>query len=143
MALVTFTRIETARPSLSLADLRGVRERVGGTFGALAVQEIQRDIWAQSRFRRSTGKSTRAWTHELVEDATWLVIKNPATNKYGTNYPKFVHLAGTPKHNRLMLEVRRYSSADLARRVARALAVEAIAAQQRLSPVTRREVIGG
>lgn len=143
MALVTFTRIETTRATLALADLRSIREQVGSTFGAVAVQEIQRDIWAQSRFKRSTGKSTRAWTHELVEDATWLVIKNPATNKYGTNYPKYVHIARTPKHNRLMLEVQRYAADSLARRVARALADGAIAAQQQAPLVTRREVIGG
>jgi hypothetical protein len=143
MALVTFTRYETARPSLSLADLRGIRERVGARFGALAVREIQRDVWAEGRFKRTTGKSTRAWTHELVEDATWLVIKNPATNKYGTNYPKFVHLSGRPRRDFLMLEVRRYAAESLARRVSRALADEAIATQQRVTPVTRKEVIGG
>ncbi len=143
MSLVTFTRYETVRPSLTLSDLRGVRERVGARFGALAVREIQRDIWAESRFKRTTGKSTRAWTHELVEDATWLVIKNPATNKYGANYPKFVHLSGRPRRDILMLEVRRYAAESLARRVSRALADEAIATQQRVTPVTRKEVIGG
>lgn len=143
MALVSYTRIITKPEPLTAADLVKVRAQVADAFGQIAVKEIQRDIWAESRFKRTTGKSTRAWRYKVEGNAAGLLVYNIAVNRKGTNYPKFVHLAGRPRSERLMLEVETYAQKDLAARLGRALAYAGFKARQQARKVTTKEVFNG
>ena len=139
---VTWTRIETGQPRRSLAQIKGDLDAAIAERGAEAVAHIQGTIWAISRFRRPTGLSTRSWFHARAD---WnghaaLVVDNSAINRYGTKYPKYVHLAGRPKSEKLMAEVRDY----LLGPVARSLAADAAAAiTTRAASVTKTTRIGG
>jgi hypothetical protein len=143
MASVSFTRIVTKPEPVTDAALRKVRQDVTDAFGQIAVKEIQGTIWAMSRFKKATGKSTRAWVYKVEAGAKALIIYNLAVNRYGTNYPKFVHLAGRPRADRLMLEVEKYAQLDLAKRIGRALAYAGIKARKEGRLVTTTEVISG
>lgn len=74
-------------------------------WGRRAVADVQGKIWATSRFRRSTGKSTRAWKAEIDKAGLGLALTNAAENRYGTKYARYVHLAGRPKSDKLTFEV--------------------------------------
>ena len=140
---VSFTRIVTRPEPVTDAALRKVREDIADAFGSIAVKQIQGTIWAMSRFKRTTGKSTRAWIYKVEPGAKALIIYNLAVNRYGTNYPKFVHLAGKPKTDRLMLEVERYAQEDLAKRMGRALAYAGIKARKEGRLISKTEVLSG
>ena len=140
---VSFTRIVTRPEPVTDAALRKVREDIADAFGSIAVKQIQGTIWAMSRFKKTTGKSTRAWVYKVEPGAKALIIYNLAVNRYGTNYPKFVHLAGKPKTDRLMLEVERYAQEDLAKRMGRALAYAGIKARKEGRLVSKTEVLSG
>ena len=143
MAAVSYVRITTRREPVTDAALRKVRAQVADAFGQIAVKEIQANIWAMSRFKRTTGKSTKAWAYKVEKDAAGLIVYNTAVNRYGFNYPKVVHLSGRPKSDRLMLEVERYMREDHAKRLGRALAYAGIKARKEGRLVTTKEVIGG
>ncbi len=140
---VSFVRITTRREPVTDAALRKTRTQVADAFGQIAVQEIRANIWAMSRFRRTTGKSTKAWAYKVEADAAGLIVYNTAVSRAGFNYPKVVHLAGRPKSDRLMLEVERYMREDHAKRIGRALAYAGIRARREGRLVTTKEVIGG
>lgn len=143
MAAVSYVRITTRREPVTDAALRKVRAQVADAFGQIAVKEIQANIWAMSRFKRTTGKSTRAWAYKVEKDASGLIVYNTAVNRRGYNYPKVVHLAGRPKSDRLMLEVEKYMREDHAKRIGRALAYAGIKARKEGRLVTTTEVISG
>lgn len=143
MAAVSYVRITMRREPVTDAALRKVRAQVADAFGQIAIKEIQANIWAMSRFKRTTGKSTKAWAYKVEKDAAGLIVYNTAVNRYGFNYPKVVHLAGRPKSDRLMLEVERYMREDHAKRLGRALAYAGIKARKEGRLVTTKEVIGG
>lgn len=143
MAAVSYVRITMRREPVTDAALRKVRAQVADAFGQIAIKEIQANIWAMSRFKRTTGKSTKAWAYKVEKDAAGLIVYNTAVNRYGFNYPKVVHLSGRPKSDRLMLEVERYMREDHAKRLGRALAYAGIKARKEGRLVTTKEVIGG
>lgn len=70
-----------------------------------------RKVWAYPRFKYegirpkpSFSKSERGWKG-YIDDGTLpaLIFANPTVDKYGRNYPKYVHLSGV--RSLLMLEV--------------------------------------
>lgn len=140
---VSYVRITTKREPVTDAALRKTRAQVADAFGQIAVKEIQANIWAMLRFKRTTGKSTKAWAYKVEKDAAGLIVYNTAVNRYGFNYPKVVHLSGRPKSDRLMLEVERYMREDHAKRIGRALAYAGIKARKEGRLVTTKEVIDG
>lgn len=77
-------------------------------WGRRALADVQRRLWAVSRFKRPTGKSNRAWKVETDYAAFGLLLTNAAENRYGTRYARFVHLAGRPKTEKLVYEVQAY-----------------------------------
>ena len=105
--------------------------------------EIQAKVWNFRRFvyagvrpKPSFSKSEKAWKYAVDDGAVpAIILYNPATDKRGVNYPKYVHLSGV--RSLLMLEViavaERYSE-----KVARALAHDRIKAT-----TTVTEVYGG
>lgn len=138
---VSFVRITTKREPVTDAKLRQVRGQIADAFGQIGVQEIRASIWAESRFKRTTGKSTKAWAFKVEKDAAGLIVYNTAVNRYGFNYPKVVHLAG--RSDRLMLEVEKYMREDHAKRLGRALAHAGIKARKEGRLVTTKEVFRG
>lgn len=138
----SYTILETRQPKPGATALAKRMDMVSDAFGQIAVLEIRRDIWPISRFKRPTGKSTRAWAY-LVSKGVGLVVYNPAVSKRGYNYPKVVHLAGRPKSERLMNEVVTYVQADLGKRLGRALAYAVIDEERKAAPKTTRTKIGG
>lgn len=124
MAGVTWTRTTTRQVGPSSGQIEGATLRAMDALGKVGVQEIRSKIWAVRRFKRPTGKSTAAWTYRLggrgggVYSVTFL---NPAVSKYGTNYPRYVHLAGRPKSDLLMFEVDAYAAEDLGVRLGKVI----------------------
>lgn len=137
----SWTIIETKREPVTTKALELRIANVLDAFGQIGVMEIRTGVWAVSRFKRPTGKSTAGWRHLVRTKGAGLVIYNPVVNKYGTNYPRFVHLAG--RTERLMLEVERYGAKDLAPRIARAVAFAHIEAARGMPKTTKRTKIGG
>jgi hypothetical protein len=70
-----------------------------------ALSDVQKKLWADSRFKKATGRSRKAWRVVTDFKTLGMRLENDATNKGGDLYAQFVHLAGTPKSNRLVLEV--------------------------------------
>lgn len=106
---------------------------VAARFAKVAVVEVKKTIWNYSRFvyrnirpRPSSSKSEAAWlgwAERIRSGETVIVLQNPAKDRRGTNYPKFVHLAGRSKSDRLMEEVRDYMDEEIAPRLAAAVAL--------------------
>lgn len=103
----TFTRTVVRRQMPSSRQIENAILRTVDRIGKEGVQALQTDIWAIRRFKRPTGRSTKAWTYRLKaangkQEIRWL---NDARNKRGVNYPRYVHLSGRPKSDLLMFEV--------------------------------------
>src|SRR5690349_12584547 len=107
MAGVTIKRTTKRQLWPSTGDIELDVLHVLDAFGQIGVKELQGRIWATSRFKKPTGRSTRAWRHELRRDSKSysLAFINDAANKRGTNYPRYVHLSGRPRSDLLMYEV--------------------------------------
>ena len=72
-----------------------------------------------------------------------IVLRNPATDKRGVNYPKYVHLTGRPRSDKLMEEVRDFMDAEIAPKLGKAVA-SALVEQRASMPVkTTTERFGG
>lgn len=117
----TWRRVTTGAPRATLADQRPAVDQILASEGQRALSAIKGSLWANSRFKRPTGRSNAAWK---VERADWngeaaLIFACPAENRYGTQYAKFVHLAGRPKSERLIYEVERYLFGEHAERLAK------------------------
>lgn len=96
MARVT---VRQSWPPLSgtLADLFPHGALIVDGWGRRAVADIQRGPWADARFKRPSGRSRKAWTYTVDKQNLGLSVESTATNRYGTNYPPYVHYAGTPR----------------------------------------------
>ena len=115
----TWTRTVVRRQMPSSRQIEVAALRLVDQIGRDGVQELQTRIWAVSRFKRPTGRSTKAWTYRLKaaggkQELRWL---NDARNKRGVNYPKYVHLSGRPKSDVLMNEVRDWAAGPMAERL--------------------------
>ena len=135
---VTWTRIETRTPRPTSDAVRAALGEVIAAEGAFAVDWIKTRIWYMGRFKRPTGRSTNAWKAERVDwyGVPALIVDCPAENRYGQTYAKWVHLAGQPKDDKLIREVRAFMLDTMGPRLAKASAARLVrlAAEQR--PVT-------
>ena len=82
-------------------------------WGRRAVADTQQGPWADSMFRKPTGRSRKAWAHEVVAPTSGpanfqLRLINTATNRYGTPYAQYVHYAGQPKTDKVVFRVDRH-----------------------------------
>lgn len=123
---VSWTRIEQRRIWPKGPDIDRRVLDVMDRYGRFGVDEIKRRIWNHGRFvyrnirpKPSFSKSERAWSYRVTKAGGGgfaVMFENPATNRRGTNYPKYVHLAGVRR--RLMEDVRDYTSGELAEKMA-------------------------
>lgn len=90
-------------------------------WGRRALADVQGRLWAISRFRNPTGKSTRAWKVETDFQNFGLGLTNTATNRYGTQYAQYVHLSGRPKSDKLVYEVQAYMNSTIGPELLKAL----------------------
>lgn len=114
-----------------------------GAFAEIARKEVTERVWMYSRFRYdrirpkpSFSKSEKAWVASGSAEDLSITLTNDATNRYGTNYVGFVHLAGRPKSEKLIFEVRAHVRDNVAPRVARALVHDMIKAAQKVTTRT-------
>jgi hypothetical protein len=61
-------------------------------------------------FRHPTGRSRKAWAHEVLAPTSGpavfqIQLSNTATNRYGTRYAPYVHYAGKPKADKVVSRV--------------------------------------
>lgn len=112
-------------------------------WGRRAVLDTQRGPWADSMFRRPTGRSRKGWMHEV--DAAKLSIRlvNTATNRYGTRYAPYVHYAGTPRANKVIYLVDRHLQTVIGPEVAAALIRDFKRAMKTGPKTTRKTTSGG
>lgn len=147
----SWSRIEVRRRWPTSAEIDAVARDVQERYGRWAAKEIQSKIWAYSRFvyrnvrpKPSRSKSSDGWTFRVESwgrSGPALIVFNPTVNRYGTNYPKYVHLAGRPKSDRLMNEVHDFMQDAIAPKVGEAMA---LGAQRLLArTITTRTKIGG
>ena len=107
MAGVTWTRTRTTQALPTGADVERMAITLADRMGREGVEHIRSEIWAIPRFKRPTGRSTKAWTYALkrskgIQEVRFL---NGAVSKQGVNYPRYVHLSGHPRSDLLMAEV--------------------------------------
>jgi hypothetical protein len=114
-------------------------------FAQIAAIEVKRDVWNYSMFvykgikpRPSFSKSERAWIGTGDARDFSITLSNGATNKKGTVYVPFVHLAGRPKSDKLVRYVQAHLVENVAPRAARAVLHDIIKA--RAVMVTRKVV---
>lgn len=96
MARVT-VRFSYAPVTGTLAEMFPTGVQLTDGFGRKAVADVQKGPWADVNFWRVTGKSRRAWRHEVDRANLGLALTNDATNKQGKRYARFVHYRGAPK----------------------------------------------
>lgn len=96
MAGVTWTRTRTTQVLPTGKDVELMAIKLADQMGREGVAEIQQEIWAIRRFKRPTGRSTKAWTYRLKRSKGVQEVRfiNGAVSKRGVNYPRYVHLAG-------------------------------------------------
>lgn len=143
MAGVTWTRTVARRaPVAPEAFIKSVAT-IMGSEGRKAVATIQSDIWAIRRFKRPTGRSTKAWGYVSRAESKQvytLSIFNTATNKRGDIYYRYVHLAGTPRSNLLRYEVNDYATDVLGPKIGQRVAEAYVTLQQSAPVKVTREV---
>lgn len=142
---VNWTRIETRSPRPTTAALARRVDLVLTAFGQIGNKEIRERIWNTSRFKNPTGRSTNAWTFKRAD---WsgkpaIMFENLATNKYGTKYARYVHLAGRPKSQKLMREVVDYALGDLGPRIGRAVAYAFVDERRKTGVKTTKTTLKG
>lgn len=117
---VSWTRIAVRKPIPTTAALRKEIVPLLDAYGKIGVEHVKTKEWARSRFKKPTGRSTNAWKFLVNKDRLYLTIYNDASNRYGTRYVPYVHLAGRPKANKLFAEVETYTGGELAASIGRA-----------------------
>lgn len=130
---VSWSRTEVRRRWPTSAEMTAAAFDVQKRYGVWATQEIKSRIWAYGRFvyrgvrpKPSRSKSSDAWMFRVEKWGTSeaaLIVSNPATNRYGTNYPRYVHLSGRPKSDKLMNEVHDFMEGTVAPKVGEAMAL--------------------
>lgn len=130
---VSWSRTAVRRKWPSSAAMSAAAVDVQTRYGAWATAEIKRRIWAYGRFvyknvrpKPMRSKSSEAWAYRVEKWGTSeaaLIVSDPATNRYGTNYPKYVHLSGRPKSDKLMNEVHDFMEQVVAPKVGEAMAM--------------------
>ena len=127
---VSWVRTEIKRRWPKTAEVEAAAVDVLTRYGKAAVVEVRRDIWHAGRFvyrglrpRPLRSKSGEAWMFRLdlrASAAPALVLDNPAINRSGKPYARYVHLAG--RRDPLINEVHDYVEQDLAPRIGEAMA---------------------
>ena len=130
---VSYSRTYVRRVWPTDAQVQARVLEVAQTYAKYAVQQVKAKVWNYGRFvyRNVRPKPTRSksqeawlgWAEKMSNGEISIVLRNPATNRYGTNYPKYVHLAGRPRSDKLMEEVRDYMDEEIAPRLAAAVAL--------------------
>jgi len=145
------TYIQRTWPTGTQVDVRVLE--VAQTYARFAVQQVKERVWNYGRFvyrnvrpKPSFSQSEKAWmgwAERMRNGELSLVLSNPATNRYGTNYPRYVHLAGRPRNDRLMVEVHDFQDQQIAPKLAHAVAL-ALADQRASMPMkTTKTTISG
>lgn len=139
----TWTRTAVRRQMPSSVQIENAILRVVDASGKAGVSVLQNEIWAIRRFKRPTGRSTKAWTYRLKasggkQEIRWL---NDARDKRGVNYPRYVHLAGRPRSDLLMREVEDWARNDHAVKLARDVAQVYVDLRATMPKVTRAEKV--
>lgn len=139
-----YTLVITSRSTATdRASLMPRAADILGAFAEIARIEVTRDIWNYNRFRYewvrpkpTFSKSERAWKGEGDAGDLSISLVNDATNRYGTAYAKYVHLAGRPKSDKLVFAVQAHLRDRVAPRAARALVHDMIKAADKVSTRT-------
>lgn len=128
---VSWTRTQVRRVYPSDATIEARVLDVAQRYAPFAVQQVQAKVWNYGRFvyrnlrpKPSFSKSERAWmgwAEKIRNGEIHLILSNPATDRRGTNYPKYVHLAGRPRSDLLMNEVHDLMERDIAPKLANAV----------------------
>ena len=113
----TLTIVDTGFASLEalVPDI----EQIIARHGQAAVDHLRTSLWNEKRFvyagikpRPSASKSGEAWTQTteaIIRGVSYsLTLSNGATNRYGTYYVPYVHIAGKPRTDTLTREVDTY-----------------------------------
>lgn len=130
---VSWSRTYVRRVYPTTAQIEARVLDVAQRFAKAANAEIRAKVWNYRRFvyrnvrpKPSRSKSEDAWigwAERMRNGEVVLVLQNPATDRRGTNYPKYVHLAGRARTDRLMEEVHDYMEEQIAPRMAAAVAL--------------------
>lgn len=112
-------------------------------WGRRALSDVQTKLWADARFRKATGRSRKAWRVKADFKTLGLALENDATNKGGTLYAQFVHLAGTPKSSRLVLEVQAHMDTVIGPGLLGALGRDFIAGTKTRKRILTTKTFGG
>ena len=143
MAGASYT-VTTARRSVpTSAQVRQDSVEVMTAFRDIAVKHVKTVEWRISRFKKPTGKSTNSWAGFVDKARLFLTINNTAENRYGTRYAPYVHLAGRPRNEKLVVEVADYLNSEVYPPMLRAVNY-AFLKRRETAPMVRKTVrIGG
>lgn len=127
----SYSRTYTRRVWPTVPQVQARVLEVANEYAKFAVRQVQGNVWNYRRFvyrnirpKPTSSKSQAAWlgwAEKMQNGEISIVLRNPATNRYGTNYPKYVHLAGHPRSDKLMDEVRDYMDREIAPKLAKAV----------------------
>ena len=150
---VSYSRTYVRRVWPTDAQVQARVLEVAQTYAKYAVQQVKAKVWNYGRFvyrnvrpKPTSSKSEKAWlgwAEKMHNGEISIVLRNPATDKRGVNYPKYVHLTGRPRSDKLMEEVRDFMDAEIAPKLGKAVA-SALVEQRASMPVkTTTERFGG
>ena len=150
---VSYSRTYVRRVWPTDAQIQARVLEVAQTYATYAVQQVKAKVWNYGRFvyrnvrpKPTSSKSEKAWlgwAEKMHNGEISIVLRNPATDKRGVNYPKYVHLTGRPRSDKLMEEVRDFMDAEIAPKLGKAVA-SALVEQRASMPVkTTTERFGG
>jgi len=150
---VSYSRTHVRRVWPTDAQIQARVLEVAQTYAKYAVQQVKAKVWNYGRFvyrnvrpKPTSSKSEKAWlgwAEKMHNGEISIVLRNPATDKRGVNYPKYVHLTGRPRSDKLMEEVRDFMDAEIAPKLGKAVA-SALVEQRASMPVkTTTERFGG
>ena len=150
---VSYSRTHVRRVWPTDAQIQARVLEVAQTYATYAVQQVKAKVWNYGRFvyrnvrpKPTSSKSEKAWlgwAEKMHNGEISIVLRNPATDKRGVNYPKYVHLTGRPRSDKLMEEVRDFMDAEIAPKLGKAVA-SALVEQRASMPVkTTTERFGG